>query len=644
MAQEFDKILAFLRKSNNPAADQAIGSALLCARESQITPLVQSLLDRGKDDGIAYAIRMYHKIDPAQRQELIDRCPGISGALRLACKDGDPQVRDNVISIIHASNQPKLLYFLSLLLRDELPVLRTHAARAFKSIAISIWNRVRAERDENRNSGEYVPSASVAESLHQLFLALDSSLENFTCHLRTEIVEVGMIFGAILPDSTWARFTADRSRIGRIAVEILTRESNVQFAGFAFRALSGAELGKNISRLIASSCNGDFLRRWLDYAWYRFDFNVRKNLARIKEFRWLSGNYQPILETPQDLQIKFVDVLMLTSVPAKEKLELLVSLLMSRGEAVQEHVVSVLINCDLPEKGQYLTRGISVCQTQLVHVSPVAMEMAMRYLHQAKVEAVSEDVRAEGFVQPAEHATDTERYFEQFWMSFDRVEISACRSAGEKLQRMSLSFDRHLREKLKAANYEDRLRALSLVRRAGLTRFYADDVLRLCDDEHVMVRSAAVSALADIPGPASERKLIEAMDDENLRVQANGIEVLESYNVPNLFETLEPKLRSSNNRVRANAIKAILKPQYSIGIRALMAMLDHPDASFRRSALWAVSQTFPIHLIKKVHQMMTDDPDPDVKNAAARTVREMAHFWKETQNSKAEPVSGRVGK
>jgi hypothetical protein len=642
MTHDYEKVLAFLRKSDNPAADQALGMALLGVEGDQITQLTQSLLDRGNDDAVVYAVRIYHKLESAQRQELVDRCPGISGALRLACKDDDPQVRDNVISIIHASNQPKLLYFLSLLLRDEIPVLRTRAAAAFKSVAMSVWERVRAEREECRNAAEYVPSASLTESLNQLFPALDNSLDNFTCHLRTEIVEVGMSFGSLLPEQTWARFTGERSRIGRISIEILTRESNIQYAGFAFRSLSCPELGKNVSRLIGSSCNGDFLRRWLDYAWYRFDFTVRKNLARIKEFRWLSGNHQPLLETPQDLQIKFVDVLMLTAVPAKEKLELLSSLLMSRGETVQEHVVSVLINSELAEKTQYIARVVSMSQTQMIVISPAALEMASRYLRQIKTEPIFEDAKTEILAQPSGNDAEIEKYFEQFWVLFDRMDSSKCRSTGEKLQHSGQGFCNRLREKLKMTNSADQVRGLSLLRKAGITREYTSEVLGLCDNSNVVVRSAAVSALADIPGPVAERKLIEMMDDENLRVQANAIEVLESFNPPNLFDFLETKLSSSNNRVLANAIKAILKPQYAIGIRALTIMLEHPDPSFRRSALWAVSQAIPLYLVKKVNQMMNEDPDSDVKKAAMKTLRDMVRFWKESQNPEDEPVAGGV--
>jgi hypothetical protein len=638
MDHVYNKMLTYLQKSQNPASDQAMGSALLYARGQQIEELAQVLLERGKDEGIVYVVRMYHKLGAAHRQALIDRCPGISGALRLACKDTDSQVRDNVISIVHASNHPKLLYFLSLLLRDEVSALRARAAHAFKSISLSLLDRVRADREESKNSADYAPSSSVTENLKQLFLALDLSLENFTCHLRTEIVEVAMIFASILPDAIWGKFTGERSRVGRIATEILTRESNILFAGFAFRSLSCPELGKNTVRVIASSYNGDFLRRWLDYSWYRFDANVRKNLARIKEFRWLSGNYQPLLDTPQDLQIKFVDILMLTAVPTREKLEILSSLLMSRGETVQEHVVSVLVDSELPEKRQYLARMVSMSQTQMISISESAMDMAVRYLQQNKSEVFFEDGRTDVFAFSANSDTDLEKYFNQFWISFDRMELSNCHLAGEKLLNQGLDFGTRLREKLKSDNYTDRLRGLSLIRRANLTKEFTQEIYGLCKDSHVMVRSSAVSALGDVNTPEVEQILIESMDDENLRVQANAIEVLETKNVSNLYELVETKLLSANNRVRANAIKAILKPQYSIAIRAMMAMLDHPDPSFRRSALWAVSQTIPLQLAKKVNRMMKEDPDPEVKTAATKTIQDMIRFWKDSQSTEEQAV------
>jgi len=99
---------------------------------------------------------------------------------------------------------------------------------------------------------------------------------------------------------------------------------------------------------------------------------------------------------------------------------------------------------------------------------------------------------------------------------------------------------------------------------------------------------------------------------------------------------LEGKLKSSNNRVCANAIKAILKPQYLFALNSLAAMLDHPDPAFRRSALWVISQSAPLHLAKKVYAMTQEDSDPDVRSAAQQTINNLLECWKNNKRKLKE--------
>jgi HEAT repeat protein len=157
-------------------------------------------------------------------------------------------------------------------------------------------------------------------------------------------------------------------------------------------------------------------------------------------------------------------------------------------------------------------------------------------------------------------------------------------------------------------------------------------------------RSSAIAALGNIPNQETTQKLIEALDDEDPRVQANAIEALESANPPDLIELIEDKLNSPNNRIKANAIKVILKPQYSLALKALAAMLDHPDPVYRRSALWAVSHTMPLYLISKINKLANEDPDPEIKDSAKHAVSGLAKIWKlsETENQKNQPEESLV--
>ncbi len=634
MTSTFDKMLSYLRKTNAPAADQALGFALVIERGEYVSELTSALLHRGSDDAMAYCIRAYHKLNPQLQQSLVDHCPGISGALRTVSRDNNVQFRENVVALASAANHPKLAYILSYMLHDEVPALRAKAAAAYKNMALSLLTRNQTTGNELPREGKSVP-----EELQPFFATLDNALDTFATHLRTEVVEAAMVFGPLLPENLWNKFTGDRSRVGRAAVEILQRDSNLNFAGFAFRSLTCPDLGKNVVRIIASSCNGDFIRRWLSFNWYRFDLQVRKNLARIsKEFRWLAGSLQPLLGTPPELQIKFVDVLMLTTIPARDKLEILSALLASRDPEVQEYVVTTLINSDLPDAAKLLVRAVTMEQTKIF--SARAARMANRHLMRLDPSA-SFTLAGESLAEGKDLVPGIEQYFDQFWLVFERLDLGTCRAAIERLGRLDERFADHVRGKLHSADPADRARAVALVRRGKLAQTFSEEVYALCRDIDAATRSSAISALADLPGPLTEQKIIEALDDEDPRVQANAIDVLDSFNPPDLPNILEAKLNSPDNRIRANAIKAILRPQYTLALRALSVMLDHPDPTFRRSALWAVMKTTPLFLGAKVSKLARSDPDPEVKSFACQAMESLIQCWREGQ--KADDPAVKVG-
>ncbi len=637
MTAIYEKMIGFLRQTDQVAADQTLGLALMAEQKELLPPLVSALIYRSSDDALSYAVRSYHKLQFEMQQSILSQGPAVSGALRLASRDADPQSRLNVISIVTAGNYSRLAYLLSFLFHDEVPGIRAKAATAYKTLAQRLMMRV-SDRGQAKHASanESGKGFTYSEELSQFFATLGPALDSFPNHLRTEVVEAAMYFAPILPDSTWEKFTGERNRIGRVAVEILQRDSNPCFAGFAFRALTDMELGKHVARIIAAACNGDFMRQWLSFAWYRHDLNVRKNLARInKDFRWLAGNCQPLLETPSDLQMRFVDVLMLTSIPASGKLDLLGSLLMAKDPMVQEHVVATLISSDLPETDKVLMRVTSLDEP--LGFSARAARMAMRYLRR---HAPDENREAMDTV-PANVEPGIEQYFDQFWLAFANLDIPTSRAAIERLQRLDERFLDRVREKLESADPVDRARAVNLIRRGRLAPTFRDDIYRLCADIDLVTRASAVSALGDIPGYTTEQKIIEALDDEDPRVQANAVEALEAANPPDMLNILEGKLSSPNNRIRANAIKAILRPQYTLALKALAAMLDHPDPTFRRSALWAVLKTTPFHLGAKVNNLAKNDPDPEIRDIASQAMGAMVESWKESRN--LDDAATRIG-
>jgi hypothetical protein len=635
MSVNYNKLLNMLGQSQNPAADQSLGYALLSVGNKQIYDLANSLLMRGNDDAIAYVIQVFHKLEPVLKQKVLDRCPGISGALRRLCRHPDSVVRQNIIDIIDAENHPKLSYVLALLINDDLPALRKRSAEVFKKGGSVLWERLIAEIGNKDPVSGYVATLSLADDLNQYFTALEMILDKFTNHRRTEVVEVAMMFAPWLNTKIWNRFAGEKSRVGHAATEILFRESNLKYAGFAFRALTCPELGKHIAPLIASEYKPDFIRQWLKYAQYRYDANVRKNLARIKDFRWISGDRKPLLETEPKLQKAFIDVLMLTGCSAQMKLEILETLMVSHDPTVQEYVVTTLIDSNLPDIAKLLQRAVAFGNA--IPFSATASRMAAAHLEIMKLKTdQSAILELTEESKQVEVVPDNNYYFNRFWQTFEQLDVTTCLEAVDRIKKLDVQFYIHLDEKLKSKDPADRARAIKLVRLGKLTNYYAEIIYCLCKDSDIIVRSAAVSLLAWLPGKKTEQYLIEALNDENLRVQANAIESLEKLNPPELMNLLEGKLKSSNNRVCANAIKAILKPQYLFALNSLAAMLDHPDPAFRRSALWVISQSAPLHLAKKVYAMTQEDSDPDVRSAAQQTINNLLECWKNNKRKLKE--------
>jgi hypothetical protein len=633
MSASYDKLLNMLKQSENPAADQSLGYALLSADTGRIFDLTGSLLSRGNDDAISYVIQVFHKLEPVLKQKVISRCPGISGALRRLCRHPDPVVRQNIIEIIDAGNHPKLSYVLALMVNDDLPALRKRSAEVFKKGGIALLSRLYEEIGDKDPVTGNVSTISLADDLNHFFTALEMILDNFSNHRRFEVIEVAMMFSPWLNEKLWSRFTGDKSRIGRVAAELLSRESNPKYAGFAFRALTSPELGKQIAPLIASKYNSDFIRQWLKYAQYRFDANARKNLARIKEFRWLTGDRKPLLETEPKLQNAFIDVLMLSGSSAQAKLDILETLMVSHDPSVQEHVVSALIDSNLPDIARLLQRAVAFGNA--IPFSASASRMAGTYLEQLKSQTDQSAILPMPDETPSPKPEEP-HYFDRFWQTFEQLDATTCFDAVDRLKKLDTRFEIHLNEKLNSTDPADRSRAIKLVRQGKLTESYAEKLYGLCHDGDIVVRSAAVSTLGGIPGKKTEEQLIEALDDENLRVQANAIESLEKLNPPELADLLDEKLQSQNNRVRANAIKAILKPQYLFALRALGAMLEHPDPAFRRSALWVISQAAPLHLAKRVYAMTREDADAEVRLAAQQAIGNLLDCWKNNKGKITE--------
>ncbi len=233
--------------------------------------------------------------------------------------------------------------------------------------------------------------------------------------------------------------------------------------------------------------------------------------------------------------------------------------------------------------------------------------------------------------------------FEQLWGRFEHLSTRE-RDAYLRL----FEHDRGdllvpIRAKLASNNCADRGQALQLARAMGQARAVEEQVYKLSHDPDAVVRSLAISMLAELPGPTGRRILRAAMMDPDERVQANAVEVLDVLDVPDRLADTEPKLESPNNRVRANAVKSLLRMEFRKSGDVLLNMLDDPSSAPRISALWVIERLELASVVRRVTAMSRHDSDLRVRRRAQRVLRELLGEHPSQRTPPTPPYQGGVG-
>jgi hypothetical protein len=210
--------------------------------------------------------------------------------------------------------------------------------------------------------------------------------------------------------------------------------------------------------------------------------------------------------------------------------------------------------------------------------------------------------------------------FDQYWQSFDVLDEDEQQRLGAALLSTGGDLLGELRGKLGSAKSKDRLRAVQIISSLNLADQLAEDIYRVAYDADAYVRSAVIMLLAQLPGPTSERILLNGLNDPDDRVQANSIESLEHLRAVNRSGQIWNQLQSKDNRVRANAVKALLTFQSREAVTVLLEMLNHEASVHRASALWVIEVLKLMTLSARVLWLAKNDPDPTVRRRALKAV------------------------
>ncbi len=624
-------VLEILKTSDNPHADHALVEGLSRAEPAYHRPIVEALLARESKVALTGLVASFHQLDESLQRFVVEHSDPLFGVLRVCIKDPVRQTRCNALDLIGQIGNYRLAYLLSLALHDPMADLRRQAADQLHRLADRFFRQERVTLEVLAGDGrEETDQASVqayslarlAEERTYLVTAVTEAAGNYDVHRRPEVAEAVMWFAEHINDALWRAVANRLSACGRAVLAILDDARDPRMVPFFYEALGHRDLRPAAARALSEQRDSSFMQEFVRWSFLRADPRVRHSLASVRSLAWLSRGSLPVLELEPELYPHAVGMVLAMSLSVERKVSVCRDLLMSDVQAAQWAGLWGLIDIDHPASTQLIRAVVRWDDPEL---AGIALREMMRRCPEDMPSVMADQVDSESPAIREMAGEEVSDYgFDQYWQSFDEMPEEERHELGEALLRTGEDVVATLRRKLASSRSEERLRAVRVVLALDLSGPLEEDIYRIAYDSDTFVRSSVMRLLGRLPGPTSERILLNGLNDPDDRVQANSIESLERLRASGFYKLVRRHLKSQDNRVRGNAVRALLAAQAPEAGIILLEMLDDEQASHRASALWVIESLKLLTLAARVVNLARSDPDPTVRRRAARAVASLA--------------------
>ncbi|MBN1346179.1 MAG: HEAT repeat domain-containing protein [Phycisphaerae bacterium] len=623
-------VLEILQGSENPSADEALVEGLARAEASCHESFVDVLLARRSKKGLSGLIAHFHHMAPKLQSRILEHSETLFGALRGCIKSRDLQTRQNALEMVRRTGSYRLAYLLSLALHDSSANVRQRAAEVLRELADRYFRQEKITLEvlatgpfsgAEQASVQAFSLARLAEERTFLISAIAEAVNDYDVHRRPEVAETVVWFARHLNETLWRAIANRLSNCGRAVVQLIETRSDPRMVPFIYQALGHRDLRPVVARIISYEANDEFMTEFVRWAFLTSDPRVRRGIASIRSLNWLARRGRAIMDLPEGLQSRAVDLILASTMAIERKVAVCRDLLLSGQRVAQRAGLWGLIAIEDPMSTQLIR---TVVQWEDQDLSAVAVREMMRRCPEDLPSLLAEQLASDS---PSLRQLASEQVtgygFDQYWQSFEMLSEEDRRRLGKALLMMGRDFVSQVRNKLAGSRAHDRLRAVQIVAALDLQGQLDEEVYRIAYDPDSYVRSSVMSLLGRLPGPTSERILLNGLNDTDERAQANAIEALERLRASDRFNQIRQHLSSDDNRVRANAVKALLSFQSPEAAAILIEMLEHRRAEQRLSALWVVEVLKLMSVSGRVLKLAKYDPDPNVRRRALQAVAVM---------------------
>lgn len=583
--------LTLLEKRKNRAADAALAEALPDLDPAPQAEALRIIAQRGHPGTLATIAARFSKYEPAIQSMLLNQIGDLSGGIRVAVGSEEVEARCAAVEFLRRSQDPKLAYLLTGVLRGTCPKTRGLAAQALAELA---------ERSRKRAPDQHPPT----ERIDYLAEALSDAIRCWESHLQPAVLRAAMLCAHRTEDAFLSKLAEPRTNIDVAIGSILSRGFDPQLAGFTMRALAMPRIRGHAAKVIEQATDPKFLRAVGESQWLLADPHVRQGVGRVRKLTWTDDAIAILAQVGKQAALGLIRLIAASGINNHRKAEILRAVLESDDQARQSGALWALVD-DMSQAG-----AVALDRIATTSESPLA-PIAARELQRRGISIPPQSKPSKGGGSDA---------WSRVWDGLD-LDASDRTSVSRDLRERAADLLEPLKKKLDATIPMERIRALRIARWMRLAKQVDTQVYRLANDPDPMVRGTAIALLAHLPGPVSLRILRRAIEDADNRVQANAVEALALLDEKECRRWVGPKLTSEHGRVKGNAVQALLRLEMREAGDALLEMLNDPARGHRISGLWVVERLRLKTVVQRVERLSREDDDPQVRRRAGRVLR-----------------------
>jgi len=599
--------------------DAALVEAVIHTTGPARVDLLDVLLRRRHAPDIARIVRRFGTGDTRLDQLLIARVAELESGARLAIRSDDPEHRRATIALIDAADDPSLAYLLAEAIGHTNEATRAASGDALHAMTARLVYRCRA------NKGELEP-----ETLHQqvklLAAALGQAVQRWEQHTHRLCLTAALWMGYHVRDAVARKLQQPRNQLERPLTRCLEGTHDPQLAAFTLTALSIPVLRAVAVRTITTSRDVDFLAAVIRNVHVLEDAQIERGCRWLKRIECLEFAIDRLTDRDDPMRLGVVRLLAACGSSADDKLRLYRRLLNAGAPSIRAAALRAAAD-DLGAKARSLLTPLAFRADD--ELAAVARDMLAN---------LRLPLTRDRQVEAAPKSDLLDRYF-RGTVPLSAVTVDQVKAALELEPGGPLAA---LRANLSSSDPLHKARAIHLARVVAVLPELARQVYGLVHDPEPVVRTVAVAALSQLPGPTAARLARAAVDDNDERVRASAVEVMDELDLPDRASCTEPLLSARDQRLRANAVKSMLTLESPHAGETLLDMLSDPSAAHRISGLWVIDRLKLRSTAATVRTLAAGDQDARVRHQAQLVLEHLTSGSARSGPTPASPVAGGI--